>query len=190
MQGDGAQASSPDRSRVRIFHAVASDCAAWSDVRLAAFLIFAQAEHAAVPLDALGGQARANFAARVSVLEPVAPSGPGEASSKIRVEVIALGERGVFLFETRGVLPNDLARAREAEQRGRAAGMGDLAARCRSVWSVDAESGAPEWLMLELCAVLAFTALGPVLPPDGSTLLGVRSARERAERLRLKKDSE
>jgi hypothetical protein len=160
------------------------------DVRLAAFLVFAQAEHTVIPLDTLDGQARANFAARLSLLGPVAPSAAGRSSPKIRVEVAAWGERAVFLFETRAVLPDDVARARDAEQRGRAAGMGDLAARCRSVWSVDAESDAPEWLVLELCALLAFAALGPVLPPDGSTLLGVRSARERAERLRSTKDSD
>jgi hypothetical protein len=147
---------------------------------VAATLVFAQAEGALIPFAALAGQARAHFSASVNVLD----AGVAEPASGGRLEVVASGERGIFRLGARAITPGDVALARDAERRGHAAGMGDLAARCRSVWSVEAESGAPEWLLLELCALLAFAALGPVLPPDGSTLLGVRSARERAARLR------
>jgi len=126
----------------------------------------------------LAGQARARFAAEVTVLHASADL------AGARLEVAALGARGIFVLEGRTVTPTDLERARAAEQRGRAAGMADLAARCPTIWSVEAEAGTPEWLLFELCAVLAFAALGPVLPEDGSTLFGVRGARERAERLR------
>jgi hypothetical protein len=92
----------------------------------------------------------------------------------------------------------DLLEARHAEELSRAAGMAALAERCPTVLEVTelATVGQParaapakpaeghEKLLLELCALLAFVALGPILPPDGSALFGVRGARARAERLR------
>jgi hypothetical protein len=100
---------------------------------------------------------------------------------------VAGGERLTFELCTRPRTADDLAAAQVAEQRGRAGGMALLAARCDEVWEVSVvPAGGPEatetpafWLLL---ALLASVSLGPVLPADGSTLLGVRSARERAER--------
>jgi hypothetical protein len=153
---------------------------------VAVTLIFAQVVEAVLPLTAFVGQATARFGVTVTVLGEGA--GDSGASRRVRLEVAARGAResarGVFVLEARPSTAADVARARDAELRGRAAGMGDLAARCRTVWSLAAESEAPEWLLLELCAVLAFAALGPVLPPDGATLFGVRGAREQAARLR------
>lgn len=146
---------------------------------LASYLVFAQPEAAVIPLEAIAGQAAAHLGARLHRLDA-----SDDSSSGLRVEMVASGERGVFALGSRGVTPGDVARAREAEQRGHAAGMGELAARCLTLWSIEAEPGTPEWMLLELCALLAFAGLGPVLPPDGSTLLGVRSARERAGRVR------
>ena len=100
------------------------------------------------------------------------------------LDVESDGTKARFSVIERPVLPDDLERARRAEIRGRAAGMATLAARCSTVWVLTAPDDAPEWLVLEACARLAFAALGPVLPPGEETLLGVRSARERAERLR------
>ena len=69
-----------------------------------------------------------------------------------------------------------------AEAQGRAGGMSRLARRCESVWEVDAIEDRPlDWLFL---ALLASVLLGPILPSDGSTLLGVRSARLRSEAAR------
>jgi hypothetical protein len=73
--------------------------------------------------------------------------------------------------------------AREAERRGRATGMGALAARCEGVWTVEPEEPGYDAPLLNLSAILASVALGPVLPADGSTLYGVRGAMERFEAL-------
>src|SRR5690606_29285255 len=83
---------------------------------------------------------------------------------------------------SRPVTPDDLERARAAEVRGKAAGMAALAARCRFVWEVAPTEEADERVVLALCGLLASVALGPVLPPDGATLFGVRGAMERSDR--------
>ncbi len=77
----------------------------------------------------------------------------------------------------RQATPQDHADAEEAERRGKAGGMATLARRCPFVWDIPV-SPDPRGSLL-LCAVLAAVVLGPILPPDGATLLGVRSARER-----------
>ena len=73
--------------------------------------------------------------------------------------------------------------ARDAEARGRAAGMSLLADRCPTIWDVEPSAEDNELARLHLCAILASVALGPVLPDDGSTLFGVRGAMERVQRL-------
>jgi hypothetical protein len=113
-------------------------------------------------------------------------SSPARFSDSLLVRVRGSGAReATFMVTQRPRTEQDLSEAREAERRSRASGMSDLAARCSVVWEVAAERPAEgdEGLLLELCAVLAFAALGPVLPPDGAALFGVRGARERADRL-------
>jgi len=89
--------------------------------------------------------------------------------------------RGAFRIRARAATAADYDAAREAEIRGRAGGMGLLAARCPSVWEVTPEGIVTEGAILNLCAILASVALGPALPPDESTLFGVRGAMERLE---------
>jgi hypothetical protein len=60
--------------------------------------------------------------------------------------------------------------------------MSDLAARCPAVWTISAEGEVTGTAELQLSALLASVALGPVLPEDESTLYGVRGAMERAEK--------
>jgi hypothetical protein len=61
--------------------------------------------------------------------------------------------------------------------------MAALARRCASVWQVEPQAPESEAATHNLCAIMASVALGPVLPPDDSTLFGVRGAMERVERL-------
>jgi hypothetical protein len=86
-------------------------------------------------------------------------------------------------IKTRNVESSDLDAARVAEQRGRAAGMFQLAERCPTIWEVSAIDADSELARLNLCAILAAVGLGPVLPDDCSTLFGVRGAMERVEKL-------
>jgi hypothetical protein len=55
--------------------------------------------------------------------------------------------------------------------------------RLPTVWLIDAEPPESPAATLNLCALLASTALGPVLPEDASTLFGVRGAMQRLEGL-------
>jgi hypothetical protein len=89
----------------------------------------------------------------------------------------------VLAIKSRRADAADLEAARIAEQRGRAAGMSQLADRCPTIWEVSAEGPDSELAGLNLCAILAAVGLGPVLPDDGSTLFGVRGAMERLEKL-------
>ena len=77
----------------------------------------------------------------------------------------------------------DLADAQQAEAVGRASGMSLLAERCPTIWEVEPVGPDSELARLNLCAILASVALGPVLPDDCSTLYGVRGAMERVARL-------
>jgi hypothetical protein len=101
----------------------------------------------------------------------------------VRLESKRRGFTGAFRIRSRLATADDYQAARDAEERGRAGGMGLLAARCPSIWEVTPEPNTGEAATLNLCAVLAAVALGPTLPPDGSTLYGVRGAMERLEAL-------
>jgi hypothetical protein len=57
-----------------------------------------------------------------------------------------------------------------------------LAARCSVLWIVTPEGTPTGSAELQLSALLASVALGPVMPSDESTLYGVRGAMERAEK--------
>ena len=93
------------------------------------------------------------------------------------------GYEGVLAVHSRPATPADLADARLAEQRGRAAGMANLAERCPTIWDVSSVGIDSELARLNLCGILASVALGPVLPDDCATLFGVRGAMERVEKL-------
>lgn len=86
----------------------------------------------------------------------------------------------------RDVTKEDMRDVKAAELRGQAAGMGALAARCKLLWELVVPDPAPESAIYAMCAAAASVALGPVLPPDGSTLFGIRGALERAEKAGLK----
>jgi hypothetical protein len=138
-------------------------------------LVFAQALAPIGDTSAFSGNAQRYFKATLQAL-------PGaEGSTRIELE----GPRGVsgtFSIRQRARTADDLERARLAEQRGRAAGMAGLAERCPTVWLIEPDAGAHQAATLMLCAIIASAALGPVLPPDDSTLFGVRGAMERVER--------
>lgn len=85
-----------------------------------------------------------------------------------------------FSIAIREATEDDWARADAAGEAGRAGGMSLLARRCRVVWEIasDAEDAA----LWTFAATLAGALLGPILPADEATLVGVRGARLRAER--------
>jgi hypothetical protein len=142
-----------------------------------AHLVFVQATTGRLPEDVLRRNAATHFDASIALIEQPSPD-------EYLLELDLGAERARFAMHVRSVTDADIALAAEAEERGRAAGMAALAARCSYVWLVTPQVATPDWITWECCALLALTALGPVLPEDRSTLLGVRSAKMRADRLR------
>ncbi len=141
------------------------------------YLVFSQDPQRLPDVDRLAAQAAKFFGSQLELVERTA--------SHVRVKMVS--SRPAFAEEltidARDVTHDDLANARDAEAKGRAAGMGTLAEKCKVVWEVRCrrDRGCAVAL-LTLCAVCASVALGPVLPPDHSTLFGVRGAIERRDR--------
>jgi hypothetical protein len=149
-----------------------------------AWLAFVQAEQARVDFVGLLEAARRHHAGlQLVVLEESGfdPAGPPPELTRARLAVTnaAPPYSGRFTLTARPRDEEDLAAAREAEARGRASGMAALAERCRFVWEIAPDPDADEAALLQLAALCATVALGPVLPADRSTLLGVRSAMTR-----------
>lgn len=151
--------------------------------------VFAQVPSGQLDLAALLQNARRFFEATIEVLaeDGLVPGAPTRADSgtppwvRVRVASERRGFAAAFRIVCRSATHEDWQAARRAEENGRAMGMAELAARCPAVWQIEAEK--PESLpaLLNLCAILASVALGPVLPVDESTLFGIRGAMERLE---------
>ena len=141
--------------------------------------VFAQRTELSIDLPELLRATRRYFD---STLEVLSQSEQGERV-KVRLVSEKHGYEGTFEIEARAIGPGDLAEARAAETLGRAAGMADLAERCRVLWEVRPLGEESPLASLNLCGILASVALGPVLPDDGATLYGVRGSMERVDRL-------
>lgn len=154
--------------------------------KVARYRVFAQVPGGKLDLSALCINARRFFNAAIEILHEeglvlpglVPPGGVGAPWVSGQIQNQRLGLVAEFRIVCRAATPEDWEAARRAEQQGRATGMATLAARCEAVWEVEAET-LPA--MLNLCAVLASVALGPVLPADESTLFGIRGSLERLE---------
>lgn len=145
----------------------------------AAYLVFSQSALAPSVGRVVQG-ARSHFGAALVAVG----SDANAETAGVRLSYTAHGESAVFDVDSRRSDEDDVRKAGAAERGATGAGLADLAARCSVVWTVAPPSDAPEWLVVEFCALLASVALGPILPPDASRLLGVRSARERSNALR------
>jgi hypothetical protein len=146
--------------------------------------VFSQQPDLVAALPQLLAHARRFFAAEVDVLSASAPDRPNlaEAEVRLRLDSARYPGSGTFRIKSRRPNPTDYAEAEAAETRGRAGGMAQLAARCQALWVVTPEGEIVGSAELQLSALLASVALGPVLPEDESTLYGVRGAMERAEK--------
>ena len=146
------------------------------------FLVFSQLPGQVPPFADLAARAARFFASKLELLKQE------ENTFEVLLQNHAVD--GTFTLVTRAATRDDLVWAREAEIRGRAYGMADLAARCPRVWQLSVSAmrspaaTAENSAALTLCAICASVALGPVLPPDHSTLFGVRGAIERRDGLR------
>lgn len=145
--------------------------------------IFAQRAELTFDLPELLRATRNYFDATLDVLSRA--EGAGSPGDRVEVELRSAqhGYSGRFSIRSRRTTEHDLADARDAEERGRAAGMAGLAQRCPTIWEVEPLAEDSELARLNLCGILAAVALGPVLPDDGATLYGVRGSMERVARL-------
>jgi hypothetical protein len=143
--------------------------------------VFAQRDELTLDLPELLRATRRYFDATLEV-QARAGNAAGECV-QVALRSEKHGYEGVLTISTRRVTDDDLLAARLAEQRGRAAGMANLAERCPTIWEVASVGADSELARLNLCGILAAVALGPVLPDDGSTLYGVRGAMERVDKL-------
>ncbi len=90
------------------------------------------------------------------------------------------GMGGARLCCARPTTPEDLAAADRADLNAGYTGLAILAQRCRYIWQVVVEN-ADDRVALRIAAILASVVLGPILPPDGTALFGVRTARLKLE---------
>lgn len=147
--------------------------------------VFSQQPDLVAALPKLLQHARRFFAAELDVLSASAPDRPEPLNAQVSIQLASARYpgQGRFAISSRPATDDDRFAAEAAEARGSAGGMALLAARCPAVWVVTAEGEVTGSAELQLSALLASVALGPVLPEDESTLYGVRGAMERAERL-------
>ena len=146
--------------------------------------VFSQQADLVAELPKLLAHARRFFAAEIDVLSASPPDRPDSLQARVTLQFEGHRYpcRGAFRIESRKATAEDRFAAEAAEARGRAGGMSLLAARCPAIWDIEPEAEVTDTAELQLSALLASVALGPVMPSDQSTLYGVRGAMERAEK--------
>lgn len=145
--------------------------------------MFAQRAELTIDLPELLRATRRYFSATLNVLSQEEPTLATGGRVAVELRSTEHGYEGRFSIHARRTSEHDLADARDAEQRGQAAGMAALAERCPTIWELEPLAEDSELARLNLCGILASVALGPVLPDDAATLYGVRGSMERVERL-------
>jgi hypothetical protein len=142
------------------------------------YLVFSQEPRGRPSFERLKVNAARFFSTTLELVEE------DETSIMLRLVCTRPALHGDFRIASRDTVKDDIMNARDAEARGRAGGMAMLAEKCGQVWTIEAasEEVPSEAVYLTLAAVCASVALGPVLPPDGATLFGVRGAIERRDK--------
>jgi len=142
------------------------------------YVVFSQEKGELPDTERLAGHAARFFGAKLERLEADA------TSVRVRLSSSRPSFDAELTIRVRKVTREDLEDARGAEARGRAAGMAALAEKCGRVWELDRgqREDPSETAYLTLAGICASVALGPVLPPDHTTLFGVRGAMERRDR--------
>ena len=137
-------------------------------------LVFSQLAAPSLDVPAWDAHARRFFATRVTL---ASVHGPSEATVRVTPERGTPAERRVT---ARARTADDLALADAAEAR-QGGGLGGLAHRCPTVWTVACQ-GDDDAAALRLVAILAGVGLGPVVDPAGPEIFGVKTARAKLER--------
>lgn len=149
--------------------------------RSVAYTVFAQRADAALDIAWIKSQA-ARFSAKVGLTaEKHYRADPPEIDAARVVLATDDGTaNGTRLCFGRPTDVSDYAAAEAAERIQETSGMSLLAQRCRTVWLVACETD-DDRVALTIAAILASSLLGPILPPEGNELFGVRTARMKLE---------
>jgi hypothetical protein len=144
----------------------------------ASFMVFSQTPHAMIDREAWERKAATFFARRIGLVVPKAyGSEPPTSDAALVVIAGPEGQGSLRLIAGRPTELSDIVRAQQAERLGAVgSGLVDLAKRCPNVWLVEASS-ADDSSALAIAAILALVYLGPIVPPSGAELYGVRTAR-------------
>lgn len=131
-------------------------------------------------------QAETFFRARIAVVQAKRyPSGALPMSDALEVDVGRKGEQEATRVL---VITTPIERAPDVREQAAlgvqaigGAGFDALLARAKRVWQVEARAGQDPNAPLALAAVLALVLLAPIVPPDETTIFGVKGARQRLE---------
>ncbi len=148
------------------------------------FLVFAQPGNASIDIAAWRAHAKRFFATDIGLsTDKRYPNGAPKVDA---ANIVLSGPKGAGsrLCVAAPRSDDDLVLAERADASSPTAGGGlaDLARRCPTVWRVEAVSD-EDALSLTLTAILASVLLGPIVSVDGQALFGVRTAREKLDRL-------
>ncbi len=144
----------------------------------ASFMVFSQTPHAMIDADVWERKTATFFAMRFGLVVPKT-YGDELPTSDAALVVIANreGQGDLRMIYGRPAEPRDLVRAQEAERQGAVGGgLVELGKRCPGVWLVEA-NGTDDSSALAIAAIIAMVHLGPIVPPSGAELYGVRTAR-------------
>lgn len=153
-----------------------------SPARTAAFTVFSQQPSPILDIGRLKQQAARFFGAKVGLTVEKKFSGylPKEDAGNVVLAMNDGSAAGTRLVVGRARTDADLAVAENAERVANTTGMALLAQRCPSLWLVVFENE-NDRVALTIAAIFASVFLGPILPPGGDELFGVRTARLKLE---------
>jgi hypothetical protein len=152
--------------------------------RASSYAVFSQRPDACLDMHAVKQHARRFFATSVGLTVEKKYRNDTPASDAARV-VVATDDglvSGTRLCFARPADIGDVAIAEEAERAQGSSGMALLAQRCPTIWLIETEGGEEDRVALTLAAIFASVLLGPIVPPKGDRLFGVRTARLELEK--------
>jgi hypothetical protein len=155
--------------------------------RDAGYVVFAQRADARIDIDAWSVHAERFFSTRLGLAEDkrYAAGVAAPRSDDARFVIAPAGETpGIRAAGARPCDDDDLALALHADERAGPGGTGLalVARRCQTVWLIPRTLD-PDPLALRLAAIFASILLGPILDARVPELFGVKTAREKLDRL-------
>ena len=142
------------------------------------FMVFSQSPYATIDAGVWERKAATFLEMRFGLVVPKVYDTPLPSSDAALVVIATReGKGSLRLIQGRPRNANDIERAKNGEHLGAVGGgLFDLAMRCPSVWLVEAKDE-DDHAALAIATIIAMVHLGPIVPPSGDALFGVRTAR-------------